>query len=64
MRIDRKKLAILMIQKGVTSKSLSEKSGVSKSSICYIRNGKSCRDDIGQKIAAALAVDVTEILED
>ena len=64
MRIDRKKLAIRMIQQDMTNKALAEQSGVSVVTVGYIKSGKSCRDDIGRKIAKALGVDVTEILED
>ena len=36
---------------------------VSRVTINYIKGGKSCSDEVGQKIAKALGVDVTEIIE-
>ncbi len=64
MRIDRKKLAFLMFEKELSTKDLSDKCGVSRQTLCYIRNGKSCSSATGKKIAAALEVPVTSILED
>ena len=64
MRIDRKKLAFLMFEKEMTTTDLHNKCGVSRQTLCYIRNGKSCSDATGRKIAAALGVPVTDILED
>ena len=64
MRIDRKKLAFLMFEKEMTTKDLHNKCGVSRQTLCYIRNGKSCALATAVKIAAALGVEVTELLED
>lgn len=63
MRIDRKKLKIALIEKDMSQKELSKRSGVARATISYIVNGKSCSDEVGQKIAAALGVDVTDIIE-
>ncbi len=63
MRIDRKKLKIALIKKDMSQKELSKRSGVARATISYIVNGKSCSDEVGQKIAAALDVNVTDILE-
>ena len=48
----------------MTQKRLAELSGVSRATINYIKGGKRCTDEVGQKIAKALGVDVTEIIED
>ena len=64
MRIDRKKLAFLMFEKELSIKDLSDKCGVSRQTLGYIRNGKSCSGDTSKKIAAALGVPVTDILEE
>lgn len=63
MRIDRVKLMAELTRRDMTQKRLAELSGVSRTTINYIRSGKSCTDEIGQKIANALGMDVTEILE-
>lgn len=51
------------MRKEFTQKELAEKAGVSRSTISYIKSGKSCIDAVGQAIAKALGIDVTEILE-
>ncbi|WP_418750614.1 helix-turn-helix domain-containing protein [Frisingicoccus sp.] len=65
MKVSRQKVDVLMARKSIESqKKLSEKSGVSRQSISYILNGRSCQPFVAAKIANALGVDVTEILED
>lgn len=63
MRIDRIKLATELARQDMTQKRLAEMSGVSRATVNYVRAGKSCTDEVGQKIALALGVDVTELLE-
>lgn len=63
MRIDRIKLVAELTRRDMTQKRLSELSGVSRTTINYIKNGKSCTDEIGQKIASALGVDIAKIKE-
>ncbi|NBK94375.1 XRE family transcriptional regulator [bacterium 1XD21-13] len=48
----------------MTQKQLAELSGVSRVTINNVCSGKSCSTEVGQKIAKALGVDVTEIIED
>lgn len=64
MRIDRIKLITELKRRDMTQKRLAELSEVSRTTINYISAGKSCTDEVGQKIAYALGVDVTEIIED
>lgn len=64
MRIDRVKLITELAKREMTQKRLAELSGVSRATINYVRAGKSCTDEVGQKIAKALGVYVTEIIED
>lgn len=64
MRIDRIKLITELEKQDMTQKRLAELSGVSRATINYIKGGKRCTNEVGQKIAKALNVDVTEILED
>lgn len=63
MRIDRIKLITELEKRDITQKRLAELSGVSRATINYIKGGKRCTDEVGQKIATALGVEVTEIIE-
>lgn len=63
MRIDRIKLVTELARRDMTQKRLAELSGVSRVTINNVKAGKSCTDEVGQKIAEALKVDVTEIIE-
>lgn len=63
MRIDRIKFVAELTRQDMTQKRLAEISGVSRVTINNIKSGKSCTDEVGQKIASALKVDVTEILD-
>lgn len=63
MRIDRIKLTSELVRRDMTQVKLAEMSGVSRTTINYIKAGKSCSNEVGCKIAKALGVDVTEIIE-
>lgn len=63
MRIDRIKLITELEKQDMNQKQLAEKAGISRATVNYIRNGKSCSDEIGQKIAKALNVPLKSILE-
>ena len=63
MRIDRVKLVAELARRYLSQKELAEQSGVSRTTINNIKNGKSCSEEVGQRIARALGVDVIEILE-
>lgn len=63
MRIDRIKFVAELTRQDLTQKQLSEKSGVSRATINYIKNGKSCSNEIGAKIIKALGVDASKIIE-
>lgn len=64
MRIDRIKLVTELARRDLTQCELAKMASVSRATIGYIKAGKSCSDDVGNKIAQALGVDVSEILED
>lgn len=64
MRIDRVKLVTELAKRDMTQKQLAELSGVSRATINYIKGGKKCSDEVGQKIAEALAVTTEELIED
>lgn len=61
MRIDRVKFVAELTRQDMTQTRLAELSGVSRATINYIKSGKSCTDEIGNKIAAALGVDISEL---
>lgn len=56
MRIDRIKFVSEMMKRDLTQCKLAEMSGVSRVTIGYIKAGKSCSDEVGQKLAKALGV--------
>lgn len=64
MRLDKRKIQIFMARKSMKQKELAESAGVSRQTISYVMNGRSCRPEIAGRIARILGVDVTEILED
>lgn len=64
MRIDRIKLITELEKRDMTQKRLAELSGVSRATINYIKGGKRCTDEVGQRIAKALGVTTKEIMED
>lgn len=64
MRIDRVKLVSELTKKDMTQKHLAEIVGVSRVTINNVKCGRACSDKVGQKIAQALGIDVTEIIED
>ena len=63
MRLDERKLLLGMARAKITDRELSEKSGVSRPTLTALKSGrqKAKPATIG-KLAAALGVDVTEIL--
>ena len=63
MRLDRAKLCAIIVKKDLTSIELSKKAGISAQTICSIRKGRSCRDYTGIKIAKALGVNISELME-
>lgn len=63
MRIDRIKLATEMMKQDMSQRKLSELSGVSRMTINSVRGGKSCSEETGNKIAAALNVPIEKLLE-
>lgn len=64
MRIDCVKLVTELTKKHMTQIDLASKAGVSRNTISSIKNGKSCSDVVGIKIAKALGCEVTDLLED
>lgn len=63
MRIDRIELVAELARRDMTQSKLAELAGVSRATINYIKGGKSCSDEVGEKIAGALGVPVDELIE-
>lgn len=63
MRIDRKKLKITMIEKDCGRQALSDLSGVSTGTISSVCGGKNCSRLTARALAAALDVELDELLE-
>ena len=63
MRIDRKKLSVIMESNNFTSSKLSEQSGIHIGTISRIRCGASCRYETALALARTLNVPIEELLE-
>ena len=63
MRINRIKLVAELAKRDMTQCKLAEISGVSRATIGYIKCGKSCSDEVGNKIAKALGMTVEQLIE-
>lgn len=63
MRIDRIKLVTELMRQDMTQKELAQKVGISRVTINSIKNGRSCSDAVAFKIAEALGVDISKLLE-
>lgn len=64
MRINRIKLVAELTRQDMTQARLAERAGISRATVNYIKGGKSCSDEVGRKIAAALKVPLETLLED
>ncbi len=63
MKIDSAKLAAELTRKRITQVKLATLAGVSRATISYIKCGKTCSKEVGNAIAKALNMPVTELLE-
>lgn len=63
MRINRKTLVCLMLEKDMNVNQLAVKSGISRGTISSVKNGKSCTDLTVGKIAKALKVPVEQLID-
>ena len=62
MKLDRKKFELAKARACMSSEDI-EKAGVKKGTLCRLMGGASARPDTIGKVARALGVDVTEIIE-
>lgn len=63
MRIDRIKFITELAKQDITLVELAKKSGVNRVTLSNIKCGKSCRNEIAEKIATALDVKIEDLLE-
>ncbi len=63
MKLDRTKLSLEIARQGLNLTRLAKASDVSRATLSYVYNGKSCSPAIAGRIAGALGVDVAEIIE-
>jgi putative transcriptional regulator len=63
MKISKTKLSIEMARSGMNFLKLAKKSGVSRTTLSYINNGKSCSPIVAGKIASALRTDICGLVE-
>ena len=64
MKINVTKLLVAIGEQQMSIGELAEKSGVSRTTISAIKAGKTCRPDIAGKIAQALNIPLTDLIED
>lgn len=63
MRIDKRTVMLKMATLQINQSQLAERAGISRQTLSAVMNGRSCRPELLGKIAKALEVDVTEIIE-
>lgn len=64
MKLDKRKLEIAMARAELNRDTLAQKSGLPNPTVCTVYSRCSCKPATAGRIAKALGVDVTEILED
>lgn len=60
MRIDRIKIVTEMAKRGLTATRLAELAGISRITVSYVKNGKSCSKETAEKLMAILGHDIIE----
>lgn len=63
MRIDRIRFVLELTKRDMKQVELAQTAGVSRVTINNICRGKSCSEEVVNKIAKALNIDITEIIE-
>lgn len=64
MKLDKKKVFLFMARRRFTQRDLADKVGCARQTLYRLENGGECRPELLGRIAKALGVDVTEIMED
>ncbi len=63
MRIDRIKFVLELTKRDMKQVELARTAGVSRATVNNICRGKSCSEEVANKIAKALNINITEIIE-
>ena len=63
MRLNRKKIQLLMAELGISQQTLAINAGISRQTISAVMNGRNCRPELLGKIAKALNVKPEDIIE-
>ncbi len=63
MRLNRKKIQLLMAELEISQQTLALKAGISRQTISAVMNGRNCRPELLGKIAKALNVKPEDITE-
>lgn len=64
MRLSKTKIYLLLTKKYYIQAALAEAAGVSRQTLSAVLNGRNCRPELLGKIAKALDVEPSEIIED
>ncbi len=64
MRIDTKKITLILAEQGLTKTAFAERSGVSRQNISTILGRGTCEPATAGKLAKGLGVDVSEIIKE
>lgn len=63
MRLEKDKTTLLMARRGYSQKDLADAINMSRGNLSTIINGKNCHPKTALRIAEALGVEVTDIIE-
>lgn len=63
MRLNRKKVQLLMAELEINQQTLALKAGISRQTISAVMNGRNCRPELLGRIAKALEVEPEDIIE-
>lgn len=63
MKLSKDKIYLIMAEQNLFQKDLADKANMGRGNLSTLLNGKSCQAKTAHKIAKALGVDVTNILE-
>ena len=63
MRLDKRKVQLLMAELEIGQQSLAIRAGISRQTLSAVMNGRNCRPELLGKIAKALEVKPGEIIE-
>lgn len=64
VRIDRIKLVTELAKRDWLIKDVAKRAGLSRATVGNVRHGKSCSPETGAAIAAALGMELAELLEE